>query len=125
MPSSPRIGSWPSPSHKYVVGFFPQIGHFEDIGHGDGTGYSLNVPLDDGLDDDSFVALFKLVIQKVMDVYQRHPNAVVLECCADSLFGDLLGTFNLSIKEERPRKTSTWRHFPPNIHHRQEPSWED
>nr|GEZ99608.1 histone deacetylase 6-like [Tanacetum cinerariifolium] len=60
--------------HKYAVGFFPQIGHFEDIGHADGTGYSLNVPLVDGLDDDSFVALFKLVIQKVMDVYQ--PNAV-------------------------------------------------
>nr|GEW09026.1 histone deacetylase 6-like [Tanacetum cinerariifolium] len=82
--------------HKNAVGFFPQIGHFEDIGHADGTGYSLNVPLVDGLDEDSFVALFKLVIQKVMDVYQ--PNAVVLQCGADSLFGDLLGTFNLSIK---------------------------
>nr|GEY53092.1 histone deacetylase 6 [Tanacetum cinerariifolium] len=56
--------------HKYVVGFFPQIGHFEDIDHGDGTSYSLNVTLVDGHDENSFVAFFKLVIQKVMDVYQ-------------------------------------------------------
>nr|GEZ94825.1 histone deacetylase 6-like [Tanacetum cinerariifolium] len=49
--------------HKYSEGFFTQTGHFEDIGHDDETCYSLNVPLDDGLDDDSFIALFKLVFQ--------------------------------------------------------------
>lgn len=36
------------------------------------------------------------VISKVMEVYK--PNAVVLQCGADSLAGDRLGCFNLSLK---------------------------
>jgi len=35
------------------------------------------------------------VIQKVVEVYQ--PGAIVLQCGADSLAGDRLGCFNLSI----------------------------
>ena len=33
-----------------------------------------------------------------MEIYQ--PNAVVLQCGADSLAGDRLGCFNLSLKGE-------------------------
>jgi len=36
------------------------------------------------------------VIQKIMDVYR--PGAVVLQCGADSLTGDRLGCFNLTVK---------------------------
>lgn len=36
------------------------------------------------------------VVSKVMEVYK--PNAVVLQCGADSLAGDRLGCFNLSLK---------------------------
>jgi len=39
------------------------------------------------------------IIQKVMDVYR--PGAVVLQCGADSLTGDRLGCFNLSLKGTR------------------------
>lgn len=35
---------------------------------------------------------------KVMEMYQ--PSAVVLQCGADSLSGDRLGCFNLTIKGE-------------------------
>ena len=38
----------------------------------------------------------KQVITKVMEFYQ--PSAVVLQCGADSLSGDRLGCFNLSLK---------------------------
>ncbi|KAJ4960480.1 hypothetical protein NE237_020390 [Protea cynaroides] len=63
--------------HKFGD-FFPGTGHMKDIGAGLGKFYALNVPLNDGMDDDSFRALFRPVIQKVMEVYQ--PDAVVLQC---------------------------------------------
>ncbi|XP_074589132.1 histone deacetylase 6-like isoform X2 [Curcuma longa] len=81
--------------HKYGD-FFPGTGHIKDVGFGQGKYYALNVPLNDGMDDDSFRALFRPVIQKVMEVYR--PDAVVLQCGADSLAGDRLGCFNLSVK---------------------------
>lgn len=81
--------------HKFGE-FFPGTGHIKDTGVGPGKNYALNVPLNDGLDDESFRGLFRPIIQKVMEVFQ--PDAVVLQCGADSLSGDRLGCFNLSVK---------------------------
>ncbi|GFH11699.1 histone deacetylase [Haematococcus lacustris] len=58
--------------------------------------YSVNVPLKDGMDDDSFEFLFKPILTKIMAQYQ--PGAIVLQSGADSLAQDKLGVFNLSIK---------------------------
>lgn len=81
--------------HKFGD-FFPGSGHIKDTGAGPGKNYALNVPLNDGIDDESFRGMFRPIIQKVMEVYQ--PDAVVLQCGADSLSGDRLGCFNLSVK---------------------------
>ncbi|XP_026440446.1 histone deacetylase 6-like [Papaver somniferum] len=81
--------------HKFG-NYFPWTGHLKDIGKGTGKNYALNVPLDDGIDNESFKGLFRPIIGKVVQVYQ--PEAVVLQCGADSLSGDRLGCFNLSIK---------------------------
>ncbi|KAF3793084.1 Histone deacetylase 6 [Nymphaea thermarum] len=81
--------------HKFGD-YFPGTGHIKDIGYGKGQYYAMNVPLNDGMDDESFKGLFRPIIQKVMEVYQ--PEAVVLQCGADSLSGDRLGCFNLSVK---------------------------
>ncbi|KAE8124298.1 hypothetical protein FH972_019197 [Carpinus fangiana] len=81
--------------HKFGD-FFPGTGHIKDTGWGTGKNYALNVPLNDGMDDESFRGLFRPIIQKVMEIYQ--PDAVVLQCGADSLSGDRLGCFNLSVK---------------------------
>ena len=43
-----------------------------------------------------FYCVYFKVLSKVMEMYQ--PNAVVLQCGADSLSGDRLGCFNLSLK---------------------------
>ena len=51
--------------------------------------------MQDGMDDASYQSIFKPVIAKIMQVYQ--PSAIVLQCGADSLTGDRLGCFNLSI----------------------------
>lgn len=81
--------------HKFGD-YFPGTGDIQDIGYGKGKYYSVNVPLDDGIDDESYQYLFKPVMSKVMEVFQ--PGAVVLQCGADSLSGDRLGCFNLSEK---------------------------
>lgn len=81
--------------HKYGD-FFPGTGHIKDTGAKEGTGFSVNVPLNSGMCDDSYERIFKPVLDKIMDVYR--PGAIVLQCGADSLTGDRLGCFNLSLK---------------------------
>ncbi|PKY16015.1 histone deacetylase-3 [Rhizophagus irregularis] len=82
--------------HKYDGSFFPGTGNTSEIGCGLGKFFSLNVPLKDGIDDNSYVTLFKEVMLDVRDHYQ--PSVVVLQCGADSLGKDRLGGFNISIK---------------------------
>jgi len=62
----------------------------------EGKYYSVNVPLRDGIDDRSYLNVFKPIIQAIMDWYR--PCAIVLQCGADSLRHDRLGCFNLSFK---------------------------
>ncbi|KAJ6241921.1 histone deacetylase 2 [Anaeramoeba flamelloides] len=82
--------------HKYGSGYFPGTGNIKDVGYKDGKNYSVNFPLDDGMDDETYVKFFKKTITAVMNFYQ--PNAIVMQCGADSLSGDRLGCFNLTLK---------------------------
>lgn len=81
--------------HKYGE-YFPGTGELRDIGIGQGKYYSVNFPLRDGIDDSSYKSVFEPVIASVMEFYQ--PDAVVLQCGGDSLSGDRLGCFNLSME---------------------------
>ena len=82
--------------HKYGD-FFPGTGHSSDIGAKEGAGYSVNAPLNNGITDDTyFDDLFQPLLAKIMEVFQ--PGAIVLQCGADSLTGDRLGCFNLTLK---------------------------
>jgi histone deacetylase 1/2 len=81
--------------HKYGE-FFPGTGDLRDIGAGRGKYYAVNIPLRDGIDDESYDSIFCPIMSKVIETFQ--PSAVVLQCGADSLTGDRLGCFNLSIK---------------------------
>ncbi|TPX37298.1 hypothetical protein SeMB42_g00223 [Synchytrium endobioticum] len=82
--------------HRYDGMFFPGTGSLDEIGSKTGKYYSINVPLQEHIDDDAYFYIFKHVMQNVMDSYR--PSAVVLQCGADSLASDRLGCFNLSIK---------------------------
>ncbi|KAI7917984.1 histone deacetylase RPD3 [Pyricularia oryzae] len=81
--------------HKYGE-YFPGTGELRDIGIGPGKNYAVNFPLRDGIDDNSYKKIFEPVIDAVMKYYQ--PEAVVLQCGSDSLSGDRLGCFNLSMR---------------------------
>ena len=58
--------------------------------------YAMNVPLRRGIDGDGYVRLFKNMVQQVYAKYQ--PDAIVIQCGADSLAHDELGEFNLTIE---------------------------
>ena len=81
--------------HKYGE-YFPGTGELRDIGVGQGKHYAVNFPLRDGIDDRSYKGIFEPVIKSVMEYYR--PEAVVLQCGGDSLSGDRLGCFNLSMQ---------------------------
>lgn len=85
----------------------------QDIGVGKGKHYALNFPLRDGLSDENYKSVFEpvsrlvlvhsvslscrfQVIQHVMETYD--PGAIVLQCGTDSLSGDKLGCFNVSMR---------------------------
>ncbi|CAE7030569.1 hypothetical protein PTNB73_05436 [Pyrenophora teres f. teres] len=91
--------------HKFGIDkhgwpFFPGTGSIEDTGPKDATNpgkaHSLNIPIDDGIDDEQYQWLFKTVTGAVVEKY--NPTAIVLQSGADSLGGDRLGRFNLNIK---------------------------
>ncbi len=80
--------------HKFGE-YFPGTGDWRDTGFGKGENYSVNAPLRDGMDDESYRYIFRPVIDQIMASFQ--PSAILLQCGADSLAGDRLGCFNLSL----------------------------
>lgn len=82
--------------HQFGDDFFPGTGSVNDIGAGKGRYYSVNVPFRAGINDDDYEKIFIPVIARVIQVYA--PSVIVLQCGADSLAGDKLGDFNLTLK---------------------------
>lgn len=82
--------------HKYGNYFFPGTGDMYELGAERGKYYSVNVPLKEGIDDETYMSVFKPSIQAIMNFY--NPTAIVLQCGADSLGCDRLGCFGLSVK---------------------------
>ena len=87
--------------HKYDKDvFFPGTGPLDSTGpesnNNPGAHHTVNVPLNDGVDDEQYVNLFKTVVQNCVDRFR--PTTIVLQCGADSLSGDRLGPFNLQVQ---------------------------
>ncbi|TIA05778.1 histone deacetylase [Aureobasidium pullulans] len=78
--------------------FFPGTGALNSNGNEKSIGnhFALNVPIPKGIDDDQFLYLFKSITGRTLEHFR--PQAIVLQCGADSLGGDRLGQFNLNIR---------------------------
>lgn len=74
--------------------FFPGTGATSDIGVEKGRGYSINVPLNSGIDDTTYLSVFRPVVGSAVEKFR--PGVIVLQCGADSLAGDRIGCFNLT-----------------------------
>ncbi|KAL1297596.1 hypothetical protein AAFC00_006158 [Neodothiora populina] len=78
--------------------FFPGTGGLTDNGNIGSVGhhFALNVPIPSGIDDAQFLHLFEEITGKTLEKFR--PQAIVLQCGADSLGGDRLGQFNINIR---------------------------
>jgi histone deacetylase 1/2 len=81
--------------HKFGE-YFPGTGAMQDVGAEGGKHFSINFPLKEGMDDENFLRVYKPIIDEIFLRFK--PNAVLAQCGADSLSGDRLGCFNLSVK---------------------------
>ncbi|KAF7702888.1 Histone deacetylase 1 [Cucumispora dikerogammari] len=81
--------------HKYGD-FFPGTGSIKDIGLHKGRGYAVNVPFNEGVDDQMYETCFKKVVGRCNERFK--PDVIVLQSGTDSLAGDRLGCFNLSME---------------------------
>lgn len=70
-------------------------GHMNDIGTGEGKGYSLNFPLEPGADDYTYEHIFGPLVGAAITRFK--PQAIVYQSGANSLGGDRLGQLNLSL----------------------------
>jgi acetoin utilization protein AcuC len=82
-------------THEMSMGFFPGSGRSEDIGIGNGKGYSINVPLPPLTDDTEFWRPFDEVVLPVWRIYR--PDLVIWEVGADAHMGDPLADLMLTL----------------------------
>ncbi|XP_061816882.1 histone deacetylase 8 [Nerophis lumbriciformis] len=80
--------------HKFSPGFFPGTGDVADTGLGKGRWYAINVPLEDGIQDDRYFQVFTSVMSEVH--VQFNPEAVVMQLGADTMAGDPMCSFNMT-----------------------------
>ncbi|XP_004940661.1 histone deacetylase 8 isoform X1 [Gallus gallus] len=80
--------------HKFSPGFFPGTGDVTDIGLGKGRYYSVNVPIQDGIQDEKYYQICETVLKEVYAAF--NPEAVVLQLGADTIAGDPMCSFNMT-----------------------------
>lgn len=79
--------------HRYGD-YFPLTGDINEKGM-EAQNYSLNIPLNKGIEDNEFEFVFRNIVKETVNAFQC--EAIVLQCGADSLKFDRLGEFNLSL----------------------------
>ncbi|HET9984196.1 MAG TPA: acetoin utilization protein AcuC [Longimicrobiales bacterium] len=68
--------------HESGTYLFPGTGYPDELGEGDGYGYSVNVPLDAHTEDDSFLAAFRSLVPELADAFR--PDVIVLQNGCDA-----------------------------------------
>ena len=74
-------------THQYP--YYPGTGGIEEIGIGNGAGYTINVPLSPGMGDKEFIKIFFHILKPVIDQYK--PQLILVSAGFDTYFDDPLG----------------------------------
>ncbi len=74
-------------THQYP--YYPGSGSFQETGKGQGTGYTLNVPLSVGCGDSEFVGIYRRIFAAVGKVFK--PQLLIISAGFDIYEGDPLG----------------------------------
>ncbi|MCK4412758.1 MAG: acetoin utilization protein AcuC [Candidatus Eisenbacteria sp.] len=88
---------------------FPGSGFINDIGQGEGTGFSVNVPLLPSMSDESYFAVWDAIVTPLIEVFR--PDVIVTELGADALQGDPLASLGLRLRGwwELLRRMAAWQ----------------
>ncbi|HOQ05901.1 MAG TPA: acetoin utilization protein AcuC [Anaerohalosphaeraceae bacterium] len=81
-------------THQDGRTLFPGTGFVDEIGEGEGRGYSVNFPLPPGVYDEVYLKVFREGVLPLIGAYG--PDVIVLEIGADTLAGDPLAGFSLT-----------------------------
>jgi acetoin utilization protein AcuC len=73
---------------------FPGTGFIDEIGTGEGAGYSVNIPLPVGTYDEMYLQAFRAIVLPLL--HKFNPDVIVLEAGADTLAGDPLAGLSLA-----------------------------
>jgi len=79
-------------THEY--GIYPGTGPAEDVGEGDGRGFTVNVPLSAGCGDASFLTADEVIIEPILEGFR--PDVVLMSLGVDAHYRDPLTSLTLS-----------------------------
>lgn len=74
--------------------FYPNTGHADEKGEGQGTGFTLNVPLSAGCGDADYKKAFEEKLKPAADAFK--PDFVLISAGFDAAQGDLLGRMKVT-----------------------------
>ncbi len=74
--------------------FYPGTGAFEEVGAGEGWGYTLNFPLPAGAGDGVFIPIYSRIVPAILARYQ--PQFILVSAGFDAVQGDPLGGLRIS-----------------------------
>jgi len=81
-------------THQYP--YYPGTGSFEEVGEGEGKGYTVNVPLRPGAGDDEYITIFKEILQPLAKEFR--PDFILLSAGFDTYYQDPLGGMRVTPK---------------------------
>ena len=73
--------------HQYP--YYPGTGWYNEVGEGDGKGYTVNIPLSYGMGDDDYEYAFREILIPIADQYK--PEIILVSAGFDSYYNDPLG----------------------------------
>lgn len=82
--------------HESPEHLFPGTGYVHELGEGDGVGFSVNVPLEPGSADSTFIEAFEGVLPPVISSFS--PDLVVMQLGVDTMMRDPLAHLRLTTK---------------------------
>ena len=76
--------------------YYPGTGSFDEVGRGDGRGFTVNVPLSGGEGDGDYIQIFKRILKPIS--LQFKPQLIMVSAGFDTYFGDPLGSMKVTPK---------------------------
>ncbi len=74
-------------THQYP--YYPGTGWYEEIGTGEGTGFTINIPMSYGMGNEDYLWAFKDVLVPVAEAYM--PDIILVSAGFDTYYNDPLG----------------------------------